>query len=104
MPKRRKDVEKIREILRLCLELNYSLRDTAKALGVSKTTVGEYIAEFKRTGLLYPETAGMSDTELTELFEKSNKISNPLYDRLAQDFEYIEKEMKRTGVSLFLLW
>ena len=104
MPKRRIDVEKIREILRLCLELNYSLRDTAKALGVSKTTVGEYIAEFKRTGLSYPEIAGMSDTELTELFEKSNKMSNPLYDRLTQDFEYIGKELKRTGVTLFLLW
>jgi transposase len=104
MPKRRTDVEKIREILRLCLELNYSLRDTAKALGVSKTTVGEYIAEFKRTGLSYPEIAEMSDTQVTELFEKSNKMSNPLYDKLAQDFEYIEKELKRTGVTLFLLW
>lgn len=46
----------------------------------------------------------MSDTELTELFEKSNKKSNPLYDRLSQDFKGIEKELKRTGVTLFLLW
>ncbi len=53
MTRNRTDVEKIREILRLCLELNYSLRDAAIALGVSKTTVGEYIAEFKRTGLSY---------------------------------------------------
>ena len=33
MPKNRTDVEKIREILRLCLELNYSLRDAAITLG-----------------------------------------------------------------------
>lgn len=104
MAKRRTEVDKIREILRLCLELNYSLRNTAKALGVSKTTVGEYIAEFKRTGLTYPETVGMGDKEIAELFERSNKASNPLYDRLSQDFEYIEKELKRTGVTLFLLW
>lgn len=104
MSKRRTDVDKIREILRLCLELNYSLRDAAKTLGVSKTTVGEYIAEFKRTGLSYQEITGMSDTKVTELFEKGNKTSNPLYERLSRDFEYIEKELKRTGVTLYLLW
>jgi transposase len=104
MPKNRTDVEKIREILRLCLELNYSLRDAAIALGVSKTTVGEYIAEFKRSGLSYQEITGMSDTEVIELFDKSNKSSNPLYEALSKDFEYISKQLKRTGVTLYLLW
>lgn len=104
MPKRRIDVEKVREILRLYLELNYSLRDAAKALGVSKTTVGEYIAEFRRTGLSYPEITRMSDTEVIELFEKSNKSSNPMYEEFSKDFEYISRELKRTGVTLYLLW
>jgi transposase len=102
--KKRTDVEKIREILRLCLELNYSLRDAAIALGVSKTTVGEYIAEFKRTGLSYKEITQMCDTEVIELFDKSNKSSSPLYEELSMDFEYIEKELKRPGVTLYLLW
>ena len=104
MPKNKTDVEKIREILRLCLELNYSLRDAAIALGVSKTTVGEYIAEFKRSGLSYQEIIGMSDTEVIELFDKSNKSSNPLYEALSKDFENISKQLKRTGVTLYLLW
>ena len=104
MTRKRTDVEKIREILRLCLELKYSLRDAAIALGVSKTTVGEYIAEFKRTGLSYQEITRMSDTEVIELFEKSNKSSNPMYEEFSKDFEYIEKELKRTGVTLYLLW
>ena len=104
MPKRRIDVEKVREILRLYLELNYSLRDAATALGVSKTTVGEYIAEFKRTGLSYPQITRMSDTQVIELFEKSNKSSNPMYEEFSKDFEYISKELKRTGVTLYLLW
>jgi len=104
MPKNKTDVEKIREILRLCLELNYSLRDAAIALGVSKTTVGEYIAEFKRSGLSYQEIIGMSDTEVIDLFDKSNKSSNPLYESLSKDFENISKQLKRTGVTLYLLW
>ncbi|MBA7514287.1 IS21 family transposase ISPpu7 [subsurface metagenome] len=104
MTRNRTDVEKIREILRLCLDLNYSFRDAAIALGVSKTTVGEYIAEFKRTGLPYQEIIRMSDTEVIELFEKSNNSSNPMYEEFSKDFEYIEKELKRTGVTLYLLW
>ncbi len=104
MTRNRTNVEKIREILRLTLELNYSFRDAAIALGVSKTTVGEYIAEFNRTGLSYQEITSMSDTEVIELFEKSNKSSNPMYGDLSKDFEYIEKELKRTGVTLYLLW
>jgi len=104
MPKRKTDVDKIREILRLCLDLKYSLRDAAIALGVSKTTVGEYLAEFKRTGLSYKEIARMNDTEVIELFDKTNKSSNPRYEELSKNFEYIEKELKRTGVTLYLLW
>ncbi len=90
MPKSRTDVEKIREILRLTLELKYSLRDAAIALGVSKTTVGEYIAEFKRTRVSYQDITGMSDTQVIELFEKGTKTSNPKYEELSKDFQYIE--------------
>jgi len=104
MAKGKTDMETVREILRLCLELDYSLRAAATALGVSKTTVGEYLSEFKRTGLSYRETTSMSDAAFSELFEKSNKLSNPLYEDLSEDFEYMEKELIRTGVTLYLLW
>jgi len=104
MPKNRTDVEKIREILRLCLELRFSIRKAAEAMGVSKTTVGEYIAEFKRTGLSYQDITSMSDTQVIEIFEKSNKSSNPMYEELSKNFPYIEKELRRTGVTLYLLW
>ena len=104
MSKSRIKVEKIREILRLCLELKFSIRKAAEALEVSKTTVGEYIAEFKRTGLSYRDIINMSNAEVIELFEKSNKSSNPLYEALSKDFLYYEKELKRPGVTLYLLW
>jgi biotin operon repressor len=64
MSKSKTDVEKIREILRLSLELRFSLRRVAEALGVSKTTVGECIAEFKRSGLSYQDITRMSDIEV----------------------------------------
>ena len=80
MPKRRTNVEKIREILRLCIQLNYGLRRASKAAGISKTTAGEYLAEFKRSGISYEEITSMSDTVLMELFERSNCSVNEKYE------------------------
>jgi len=104
MSRKRTDVEKIREILRLCLELNFSIIKAAEALQISKTSVGEYLAEFKRSGLSYQDISRMSDTEVIELFERSNKTTNPLYEDLSRDFDHYQKELKRPGVTLYLLW
>jgi hypothetical protein len=48
MPRKRTDVETIREILRLSYELKLIISKIAEALEISKTSVGEYQAEFKR--------------------------------------------------------
>ena len=104
MSRKRTDVEKIREILRLSQDLRYSIRKTADMLKISKTSVGEYLAEFKRTGLSYQDISKMSDTEVIELFERSNKSANPMYEALSQEFPYYEKELARVGVTLYLLW
>ena len=104
MAKPRTDMEKIREILRLCISLKMSIRKTAEAVGVSKTTVGEYIAEFKRSGLTYENIIQIDDNKLIALFEGSNKSTNPKYEELSNNFQYYEKELKRPGVTLYLLW
>lgn len=104
MPRQRIDVEKIREILRLHQELKFSVRKIANALQISKTSVGEYLAEFKRSGLSYYDITQMSDTEVVCVFEKSNKSANPMYEELAKEFPTYEKELARVGVTLYLLW
>ncbi len=104
MPRKRINVEKIREILRLHLDLKFSIREVAKSVGVSKTSVGEYVAEVKRSALTYDDITKMRDSVLIDLFEKNNREANPLYEDLSKDFLYIEKELKRPGVTLYLLW
>ncbi|MGF1586946.1 MAG: IS21 family transposase [Bacteroidales bacterium] len=104
MPRKKTNVEKIREILRLNQELKFSIRQIAQATQVSKTSVGEYLAEYKRSGLAYQEVLDMSDTELAEVFEKQNKSSNPMYESLSKEFPCYEKELARVGVTLYLLW
>jgi transposase len=104
MPRKRTDVETIREILRLSYELKLSIRKIAEALEISKTSIGEYLAEFKRTGLSYQDIIQMGDTEVLELFERSNKANNPMYETLSGEFPVYEKELARVGVTLYLLW
>jgi predicted transcriptional regulator len=104
MSRKRTNVEKIREILRLSFELKFSIRKTAEALEISKTSVGEYLAEFKRSGVSYQDITEMSDTQVLELFENSNKEANPMYEVLSGEFPYYEKELARVGVTLYLLW
>jgi len=104
MPRQRTKVEKIREILRLSLVLKFSIRNIAEAVEISKTSVGEYLAEFKRSGLTYQDVLEMSDKEVLEIFEKGNKTANPMYETLSKEFLYYQKELARVGVTLFLLW
>ena len=98
MPRKRINVEKIREILRLSQELKFSIRQIAEATQVSKTSVGEYLAEYKRSGLSYKDVSVMSDTDIAELFEKHNKTKNPMYEALSREFPCYEKELARVGV------
>lgn len=104
MPRKRTKVEKIREILRLNQELKFSIRQIAEATQVSKTSVGEYIAEYRRSDLSYRDIQEMNDKELAEVFEKGNKTSNPMYEALSKEFPDYEKELARVGVTLYLLW
>jgi len=104
MPRKRTNVEKIREILRLSQELKFSVRQIAEVTQVSKTSVGDYLAEYKRSGLTYQDVFEMKDTELAEIFEKRNKTANPMYEALSKEFPFYEKELARVGVTLYLLW
>lgn len=104
MPRKGTNVEKIREILRLNQVLKFSIRQIAEATGVSKTSVGEHIAEYKRSRLSYRDVLDMKDQELAEIFEKRNKSTNPMYEDLSKEFPYYEKELARVGVTLFPLW
>ncbi len=97
-------MEKIREILRLSLELKMSLRAISSQTGVSKTTVGEYLLEFRRSGQAYEDICNMSDDLLAPQFENSNCVSNKKYEELSVEFESYEKELKRPGVTLYCLW
>jgi len=96
-------MRKIREILRLKWEAGLSGQAVAQSCGLGRTTVREYVQRAERAGLAWPLPEGMTDGDLERLlFLPPSSTSGG--ERPLPDWEYIHRERKRKGVTLFLLW
>jgi transposase len=96
-------MRKIEEILRLKYQVGLSHRAIAKSCAVSTSTVSEYVTHAKAAGLNWPLPDGISDEQLeTLLFPDRGSVSDRGIPR--PDWKTIQKEMKRKGVTLSLLW
>ena len=97
-------MRKVRELLKLHYQEQYSTRQAAKVVGMSKTSAGEYLSGFRRSGLDYKSVADLSDSELIDCLSKNKESDNPRYNDLSSRFIHFEKELKIKGVTLQLLW
>lgn len=103
MPAKRLSMRKIKEVLRLKQEKKMSSRKIAAVCSVARSTVGEYLRRAEVSGISWPLPADLSDTDLErKLFPPQESL--PSGDRGTPDWGYIDKEMKRPGVTLELLW
>jgi transposase len=64
MPAERAPMRKVREVLRLKHALGVSERQIANTVGVSRSTVGEYLRRAAVIGITWPVPGGMDDGEL----------------------------------------
>ena len=89
-----------REILRLrSLGLNNS--EIASSCRCARNTVAATLQRAANCGLQWPLPEEMSDKQLSErLFPTSP--SKPVYKM--PDYDYVHKELQRSGVTLNLLW
>jgi transposase len=104
MANKRIDMRKVRELLRLKFQQGLSIRKAARAIGVGKTAAGEYIAGFNRSGLTLTQAMNLSDKDLVSTLDVHKRPNNPRYNILSSQFLHIEKELKRHGVTMQLLW
>lgn len=90
-----------REILRLSAQ-GISQRSIALSCQCSRNTVSTVLARAKEQNIQWPLSSDVSDSDLEKKFfpEKSDSIPSRKYP----NYEYIDKEMKRNGVTLKLLW
>ena len=97
--KRKLTMLTVKEIIRL-FNSGLSNRKIALSVNVSPTTASFYVNRFKSSGITYDEFAPLTDEEVKTLYlPQPPKPLRPL-----PDMDYIHSELKRKGVTLYLLW
>jgi DNA-binding transcriptional regulator LsrR (DeoR family) len=98
MPAERAPMRKVREVLRLRHALRVSERQIALTVGLSRSTVGEYLRRAAIIGITWPVPEGLDDAEL-----ERRLFTSPRFDvmpvRPLPDWTQIHRELKRRAVS-----
>ena len=105
MARRRISVERIKEVIRYGVTTDLSERAIGRALKVSRTAVTKYLECFRASGLTWEQAQELPDSELLAVLEGSRPArTSARYERLAERFPMMVKELRRKGVTLQLLW
>lgn len=103
MPAERLSMRKVGEVLRLSWGGKLSPRMVARSCGIGRTTVREYLQRAARAGLSWPLPADLSEEELEALLFPP-RVSPTNAPRPLPDWQAVHAELRRKGVTLFLLW
>lgn len=100
-------MQKVRQIL-LFLKRGYSEREIARQTGVSRPTIHLYSKLLKATGTDYDVLFNMGDHDLNTLVHSQKEQKDEPIDlrkfHFQQQVGYFLLELKRVGVTRFLLW
>ena len=102
MPGERLSMRKIREILRLRWANKLSQRDVGRSVGASSSTVSDCIGRATVAGLSWPLPDELDDAALEALLYPLPAPS--VQPRAVPDWSRIDRELRRKGVTLQLLW
>lgn len=103
MPRRRIEMKKIREVLRLKYDRAASTRQIAESVRLSVSTVSEYLYRASAAGHGWPLPDSLSDEDLERsLYPGPVKPGEP--PRPLPDWQKVRTELSRKGVTLLLLW
>jgi len=103
MPAVRLTMRKIREVLRLKYDNQLSNRQIAKSCLMARSTVGDYLRRFNDSGLSWPLDPQIDDQALEQLLFVQPR-PDPGQKRPVPEWLEIQRQLRRKGVSLMLLW
>jgi len=104
VPRPHTTMRKIRDVLRLRLGDQLSLRQVSLSLAIPHTTVADYVRRARAAGLIswpLPEELADDDALEARLFRSS--ASAPRV-RPEPDYEVMKEELPKKGMTLMLLW
>lgn len=101
MSRKRTELRRIREILRLHHELDYGDRMIGRIFKMSHTTVGKICSSVKEAGYTWPLPDDVDDNLLERIcYPKKTHATT----RAQPDWDKVWKQMQRKGMTLQLLW
>ena len=104
MPRPHTTMRKIRDVLRLRLSDQLSLRKVSLSLAIPHTTVADYVRRDRDAGInSWPLSAELSDDDALETRLFDAPASSPRL-RPEPDFEVMKRELAQKGMTLMLLW
>jgi len=103
MPAVRLTMRKIREVLRLKFDNQLSNRQIAKSCLMARSTVGDYLRRFNASGLSWPLDPQIDDQALGQLLFAQPR-PDPGQKRPVPEWLEIQRQLRRKGVTLMLLW
>ena len=101
VPAQRIAMRRIREILRLKNECALTYSQIARALGMSKGSVANYLSLAEAAGLTLQGAAALDDVALLAKLQPERQV---IAKYAVHDFALVHRELKRKGVTLQLLW
>lgn len=101
MPRKRTNMRKIRDAIRLHAEGGLSTNKVAASLGVARSVVQECLRRAKALGLSWPLPEELDDIELERmLYPRPKAQKTPS----SPDWEHVHRELKRADVTRELVW
>jgi len=96
-------MRQILEILRLRYDLSFSQQAIADAMGLSRSTVKDYLSRANAADISWPLAEDITNEQLNKLLF-SNRSQSVKERRPIPDWSTLHKELKRKSVTLQLLW
>lgn len=98
-----KIMSEVKQILRQHYQ-GRSKKSISRDIGVSKNTVRRYLDLAQGSGVSYEHLLSMNDQELELLLQRKIKVDRKHLLDLIEIFPVYQKELEKTGVTLYLLW
>ena len=104
MPTERIAMRRVREILRLTLDASLPVAETARRMGLARSTVREMTVRFARSELVWPLPLDLNDDDLETRLYGEVGARRGERRRAEPDWATLNRELKRKHVTLQILW
>lgn len=101
MPRKRTNMNKIYDILRLKFDAGLSNRNIAQCLDIGRSTVTDLLSSFNSSDLAWPLPDNLTQTQLENILYPGRQSSKR---KRLPDFVSMHQELKRKSMTKMLLW